>query len=115
MINRLNLVLLLVLIVCALAVVTSQHRSRKAYVTLQQEQEQEQRLEVEWNRLQLEQGQWSIHARVEQIATQQLRMRAPSAAHTQLVPAPALPTSPPSATPNMVPNNPGAQSTASQP
>ncbi len=86
MITRINLVLLLVLILCALAVVTSQHRSRKLYVELQQEQEQEKRYELAWNQLQLEQGAWSIHARVEQIATQQLRMRAPSAARTQVVP-----------------------------
>jgi len=85
-IYRLNLVLLLVLIVCALALVTSQHRSRKLYVQLQQEQELEKRYEVEWNQWQLEQGVWSTHARIEQIATQQLRMRAPSAARTQLVP-----------------------------
>ena len=75
----------------------------------EQEQEQEQRLEVEWNRLQLEQGQWSIHARVEQIATQQLRMRAPSAARTQLVAAPATPRSSASAT-----SNPGAQNPVPQ-
>lgn len=93
MINRLNLVLLLTLIVCALALVTSQHRSRKLYVALQEEQEQEKRLEMEWNRLQLEQGQWSIHARVEQIAAQQLRMRAPTAARTQIVLPAAAPVS----------------------
>ncbi len=109
MINRLNLALLMLLVVCALAVVTSQHKARKSYVALQQEQEQEQRLEVEWNRLQLEQGQWSIHARVEQIATQQLRMRAPSAARTQLVAAPATPRSSASAT-----SNPGAQNPVPQ-
>jgi cell division protein FtsL len=92
MINRLNLALLLVLIVCALALVTSQHRARKLYVALQVEQEQEKQLEMEWNRLQLEQGQWSTHARVEQFASQKLRMRAPSAARTQIVPPLAEPT-----------------------
>lgn len=86
MINRLNLVLLALLIVCALALVTSQHRARKLYVELQQEYELEKRYELEWNQLQLEQGAWAIHARIEQIATQQLHMRAPSAARTQLVP-----------------------------
>ena len=86
MINRLNLLLLVVAIVCALAVVTSQHRSRKLYVELQQEQELEKRYELEWSRLQSEQSASSIHARIEQVATQQLRMRAPSAARTQVVP-----------------------------
>ena len=92
MINRLNLVLLAVLIVCALALVTSQHRARKLYVELQQELELEKKYEVEWSQLQLEQGAWSIHARIEKVATQQLRMRAPSAPRTQVVP-PAQPVS----------------------
>ncbi len=91
MANRLNLLLLLALMACALALVASQHRSRKLYVALQEEQEQEKRLEMEWNRLQLEQGQWSMHARIEQIATQQLRLRAPTAARTQIVPSSASP------------------------
>jgi cell division protein FtsL len=84
--TRLNLILLALLMVCALALVTSQHRARKLYVELQQELELEKKYEREWNQLQLEQGAWSIHARIETIATQQLRMRAPSAARTQLVP-----------------------------
>ena len=86
MINQLNLALLALLIVCALALVTSQHRARKLYVELQEEQELEKRCELEWNQLQLELSAWAIHARIEQIATQQLHMRAPSAARTQLVP-----------------------------
>lgn len=83
--SRLNFLLLLILTACALALVTSQHRARKLYVELQQEQEIEKRYELQWNQLQLEQGTWSIHARIEQIATQQLRMRAPAAARLQVV------------------------------
>jgi cell division protein FtsL len=71
---------------CAIALVTSQHRARKLYVELQQAQELEKKYGEEWNQLQLEQGAWSIHARIETIATQKLRMRAPSAARTQWVP-----------------------------
>ena len=85
MITRLNLVLLAMLIVCALAVVTSQHKARKLYVELQHEQELEKRYEVEWGQLQLEQSTWAMHARIEKIATQQLRMRAPTAARIQVV------------------------------
>lgn len=84
--TRANLILLGVLIACALALVTSQHRARKLYVQLQQEQAQEKKYELEWTRLQLEQGTWSIHARIEKIATQQLRMGPPTAARTHLVP-----------------------------
>jgi cell division protein FtsL len=60
-------------------------------VQLQQELELEKKYEQEWNQLQLEQGAWSIHARIENIAVQHLRMRAPSAARTQLVPPIASP------------------------
>lgn len=85
MINRLNLILLMVLIACALAVVSSQHKARKLYVELQHEQELEKRYEVEWGQLQLEQSTWAMHARVERLATQQLHMRAPTAARIQVV------------------------------
>ena len=92
MITRLNLILLALLIACALALVTSQHKARKLYVELQHEQELEKRYEVEWGQLQLEQSTWAMHARIEKIATQQLRMRAPTAARIQVVaPAPASP------------------------
>ncbi len=91
MIARLNLVLLAVLIACALAVVSSQHKARKLYVALQQEQELEKRYEVEWGQLQLEQSTWSMHSRIEKMATQQLRMGAPAAGRTQVVPPAATP------------------------
>ena len=78
--TRINFVLLTVLMICAMGVVTSQHRARKLYVELQQEQELEKKYELEWTQLQREQGEWSIHARVEKIATQQLRMSMPPAA-----------------------------------
>jgi cell division protein FtsL len=94
-ITRLNLILTGVLIACALAVVTSQHKARKLYVELQQEQEQEKRFEVEWGQLQLEQSTWAMHTRIEQIATQQLRMRAPVAARIQVVPAEGMQVVPP--------------------
>lgn len=84
--SRLNPVLLLILIACALALVTSQHRARKLYVQLQPELELEQKLEADWSQLQLEQGTWAVHARIEKMAAQQLHMRAASAARTQLVP-----------------------------
>ena len=90
MIHRVNLVLLAVLIACALAVVSSQHKARKLYVELQQEQELEKRYEVEWGQLQLEQSTWAMHARIEKIATQQLRMRAPTAARIQVVAPPPV-------------------------
>ena len=85
MIARLNLILLAVLVVCALLLVTSQHRARKLYVELQSEQEQARQLAIEAGQLQLEQSTWAMHARVEKIASSQLKMRVPPASRVQVV------------------------------
>ena len=85
---RVNLILFAALIACALALVTSQHRSRKLYVELQKEQDVARQLEVEWGQLQLEQGTWAMHARMEKIATQSLGMQVPPAARVRVI-APA--------------------------
>lgn len=83
---RLNLILFAILIVCALALVTSQHRSRKLYVELQKRQDVARQLEVEWGQLQLEQGTWAMHARIEKIANRALGMQVPPAARVRVVP-----------------------------
>jgi cell division protein FtsL len=82
---RLNLILLAILVACALSVVTSQHKARKFYVELQKEQEFAKQFEVEWGQLQLEQGTWAMHARVEKIAGGQLMMRVPPPSRVQVV------------------------------
>jgi len=82
---RLNLILLAVLIACALALVTSQHRARKLYVELQKEQDVARQLEVEWGQLQLEQGTWAMHSRIEKIATRALGMEVPPPARVQIL------------------------------
>ena len=87
--TRLNLILFLVLIMTALGAITSQHKSRKLYFELQQQQDAAKQYEVEWGQLQLEQSTWAMHARIEQIATQHLRMQVPDAQRIQLVVPPA--------------------------
>lgn len=89
MMIRLNLALLAILVGCALALVTSQHQARKLYVELQQEQELAKQLDIEWGQLQLEQGTWAMHGRVEKLAVEKLNMRVPPAARIQVVPAAA--------------------------
>ena len=83
--TRLNLFLLAVLTVCALGLVTSQHQARKVFAELEQELERSRRLEVEYGQLQLEASTWAMHARVERIASQRLRMRVPDAKRLRLV------------------------------
>lgn len=83
---RANLVLLALAVVCALAAVTTNHRARKLVVAYEREQERMRALEVEWGQLQLEQGTWATHARVEQIARDKLGMHAPKPAQILTVP-----------------------------
>ena len=82
---RLNLVLLAVLTACSLGLVTSQHQARKLFTELEHQQERATQLDVEWGQLQLEQSTWAMHARVEKIARERLRMGAPDAKRTQVV------------------------------
>lgn len=84
--NALSALLLVAVVICALSVVTSQHKARKLYIELQKEKEHAQQMEVEWGQLQLEQSTWAMHTRIEKIAAQTLRMRAPDARRIQWVP-----------------------------
>lgn len=83
--TRLNLILFAVLIVSSLSLVTSQHKSRKLIFELQQQQETAKFLNTEWTQLQLEQGTWAMHSRLEQVASDLLRMHVPDTKHIQIV------------------------------
>lgn len=83
--TRLNLLLTLILIACALSVVTSQHNARKLFVELEKEQELARQLAIELGQLQLEQSTWALHARVEKIASGQIRMRVPDPSQVRII------------------------------
>lgn len=85
---RLTFILLAALMVCAMALVASQHKARKLYVELQKEQAVAKQLDVEWGQLQLEQGTWGTHGRIERIATRELNMRLPVAGRVEVVVTP---------------------------
>ncbi len=69
--------LLILVIACALGVVTSQHKARNLYVELQKEKDRTQKMDVEWGQLQLEQSTLATPARVEKLASRQLKMKIP--------------------------------------
>jgi cell division protein FtsL len=77
---RFNTLLLVAILVSALSAVTSQHRARKLFQAMDFEQERARQLEVEYGQLQLELSTWATSARIEKIASERLRMRAPEAA-----------------------------------
>ena len=85
MMTRLNVVLLLALIACALSLVTSRHQARKLFVELEREQSQARNYDIEYGQLQIEQSTWSMPARVEKIAREQLRMLLPAASRVEVM------------------------------
>lgn len=85
---RLNFILLAALMLCAMVLVGAQHKARKLYVELQKEQAAAKQFDVEWGQLQLEQGTWGTHGRIERIATRELNMRPPAANRIEAVEAP---------------------------
>jgi cell division protein FtsL len=87
--SRLDALLLLVLVACALGVITSQHQARKLFVDLEAAQSDAKRLDEEFTQLQLEQGAWATHKRVEAVASKSLGMRLPDPANTRILTVPA--------------------------
>lgn len=88
---RLNIILFCIVILCALSIVTSQHNARKRYVILHKEQKVAHELDVEWGKLQLEQGTWAMHSRIEAKASHQLQMYVPNNNRVQIVLLPETP------------------------
>jgi cell division protein FtsL len=88
---RLNALLLVLAIVSALGVITSQHKARKVFADLDAEQAQVKRLDDEWTQLQLEQGTWATHKRVQALAASQLGMRFADPSSTVIVDSAGVP------------------------
>ena len=71
--------------VSAIAVVEAKHENRKLFSELQMLEKQRNQMDVEWGRLQLEQGTWSSHSRIERIAHKRLNMYVPEADATVII------------------------------
>jgi len=70
-------VLIFMVMASAISVVYSKHLNRKMFVELQQLNKSIDNLNIEWGRLQLEEGAWADHGRVEKIARKELNMILP--------------------------------------
>ena len=86
--TRVNLVLLAILVGCAVSLVSSRHQARKLFVDLEREQSRSRAYEVEYGQLQLEQSTWSMPARIEKIAREQLHLQVPGAGRVEIVALP---------------------------
>jgi len=66
--------MIILVMVSAVGVIAAKHESRKRFVALQTLEKARDEMNVEWGQLQLEQGTWATHSRVERIAREKLRM-----------------------------------------
>jgi len=66
-----------VCVVSAMALVYTKHESRKLFVELEQLTTDRDELNIEWGQLQIEQSTWATHARIEQVATDDLQLTRP--------------------------------------
>ena len=67
----------LVCVTSALALVYTKHESRKLFVELESLTHERDQLNIEWGQLQIEQSTWSTHARIEQVAVEDLSLVRP--------------------------------------
>ena len=70
-------VLVVAVMVSAIGVILTKHENRKLFAQLQSLQKERDAMDVEWGQLQLEQGAWATHSRVERIARRRLNMVMP--------------------------------------
>lgn len=69
-----SLVLLVLVIASSIAVVYARHQGRKHFIELQALGKQRDNMEVEWGKLQLEQGMLTTQGKIEKDASEKLGM-----------------------------------------
>jgi cell division protein FtsL len=67
-----------VCVVSAMALVYTKHESRKLFVELEGLTHERDNLNIEWGQLQIEQSTWAQHARIEQVAKDDLSLVRPA-------------------------------------
>ncbi len=79
------LLLFVAVLVSAIAVSYSAHWNRQLLKTLYGELNERDKAQAEWGRLILEQSTWTAASRIENLASEQLKMRVPSADEVRMV------------------------------
>ncbi len=64
-------------VVSAMALVYTKHEARKLFVELEELSDERDELNIEWGQLQIEQSTWATHARIEQVAAEDLKLTRP--------------------------------------
>ena len=83
--SRLNIFLLIVVMGCALSVVNATNQQRQIFIQLQRAQSQERQLQQDYSQLQYQQSALSKTSRIEQLATDSLKMQQATTGRTQYV------------------------------
>ncbi|WP_336331958.1 cell division protein FtsL [Pseudomonas putida] len=81
----LMLLLFIAVLISAIAVSYSAHWNRQLLNTLYGELSDRDKAQAEWGRLILEQSTWTAASRIESLASEQLKMRVPSADEVRMV------------------------------
>jgi cell division protein FtsL len=66
-----------VCVLSSIALVYTKHESRKLFVELEGLTHERDELNIEWGQLQIEQSTWATHARIEQVAADDLQLTRP--------------------------------------
>ncbi len=66
-----------VCVLSAMALIYTKHESRKLFVELEGLTHNRDELNIEWGQLQIEQSTWATHARIEQVAVDDLSLVRP--------------------------------------
>ena len=82
------LIFSVVCVLSALALVYTKHESRKLFVELESLTHERDDLNIEWGQLQIEQSTWATHARIEQVATDDLSLVRPAASEIYVIERP---------------------------
>jgi cell division protein FtsL len=82
------LVFAIVCVMSALALVYTKHESRKLFVELETLTHERDQLNIEWGQLQIEQSTWATHARIEQVAKDDLALVRPAATEIYVIERP---------------------------
>ncbi len=83
--TRLNIGLYCALILVCLSVVGAQHKARKLHSEYEELKALSIQYKTEYEQLQLEQSTWAMHSRVEEMASESLRMEVPDSKRIQVI------------------------------
>ena len=72
----------------SMAIVYTKHESRKLFVELEALTLERDELNIEWGQLQIEQSTWATHARIEQVATDDLSLTRPESSEIYVIERP---------------------------